>query len=217
MHVPLPKNKEKRSQLFLNALQANKLLELFKGHRLQPIIYMALYYGLRRGEVLGLKWPAIDFKNNKLKINHIVTRTLTIVEKDRPKTVSSKREYSLLPEIKKMLLKIRLEQKHNKKLFGKSYYNSDYVFTWEDGRAYNPGYITKAFQKVLAKNNFPKMRFHDLRHSCASILYDKGWELKDIQTWLGHADIETTANIYTHISKSRKEFMAKDLEHTFAM
>ena len=58
------------------------------------------------------------------------------------------------------------------------------------------------------------MRFHDLRHSCASILYYKGW---DIQTWLGHADIQTTANIYTHISKSRKEIIAKDLEHTFAM
>ena len=61
------------------------------------------------------------------------------------------------------------------------------------------------------------MRFHDLRHSCASILYDKGWEIKDIQTWLGHADIETTANIYTHISKPRKEILAEDLRNTFSL
>ena len=61
------------------------------------------------------------------------------------------------------------------------------------------------------------MRFHDLRHSCASILYDKGWDLKDIQTWIGHANIKTTANIYTHITKNRKEILAKDLENTFAM
>ncbi len=218
LKIPLPKkDSSENKNTFLNASQANELLKLFKGHRLQPIIYMTLYYGLRRGEAIGLKWSAIDFKNDKIKINHIVTRTLTIVEKDRPKTASSKREYGLLPEIKEMLLKIRLEQKHNKKLFGNEYHSSEYVFTWEDGRSYDPGYVTKEFKKVLAKNKFPKMRFHDLRHSCASILYDKGWELKDIQTWLGHADIQTTANIYTHISKFRKEFMAKDLENTFAM
>ena len=76
--------------------------------------------------------------------------------KDKIKTASSKREYGLLPEIKEMLLEIRVEQNYNKKLFGKNYYNSDYVFTWEDGKPYDPGYITKAFQKVLTKNNFPK-------------------------------------------------------------
>ena len=58
------------------------------------------------------------------------------------------------------------------------------------------------------------MRFHDLRHSCASILHNKKWKLKDIQTWLGHADIGITGNIYT--IKSRKEILAKDLEHTFS-
>lgn len=137
--------------------------------------------------------------------------------KDKIKTASSKREYGLLPEIKEMLLEIRVEQNYNKKLFGKNYYNSDYVFTWEDGKPYDPGYITKAFQKVLTKNNFPKMRFHDLRHSCASILYDKGWELKDIQTWLSYANIQITVNIYTHISKTRKEILAKDLKNTFVM
>ena len=217
LRVPLPKGKEKQPRLFLNALQANKLLELFRDHPLQPLIYMTLYYGLRRGEVLGLKWSAIDFKNDKIKINHTVVKHTTIVAKDKTKTEASRREYVLLPEIKAVLLNLKKESQKNKKIFGKTYQNNDYVFTWPDGRLYRPDYITSAFQKVLAKNNFPKMRFHDLRHSCASILYDKGWELKDIQTWLGHADIETTANIYTHISKSRKEFMAKDLEHTFAM
>ena len=95
-------------------------------------------------------------------------------------------------------------------------YCPNYIFTWKDGRPYQPNYVTKEFQKVLARNNFPKIRFHDLRHSCASILYDKNWQLKDIQTWLGHANIETTGNIYTHISKSRKEILAKDLENTFS-
>ncbi|MBR1779121.1 MAG: tyrosine-type recombinase/integrase [Clostridia bacterium] len=77
--------------------------------------------------------------------------------------------------------------------------------------------MTKEFQKVLNKNNFPKMCFHDLRHGCASVLYDKGWQLKDIQAWLGHADIQTTANVYTHISNSRKTNMATDIQHNFSL
>ncbi len=178
---------------------------------------MTLYYGLRRGEVIGLKWSAIDFKNNKVKINHTITQTLTLTAKDRTKTASSKREYPLLPELKEMLKTIQSEQKKNKKFFGKFYQENDYVFTLSDGKPYRPTYITQTFSKILKANGFPHMRFHDLRHSCASVLHDKGWELKDIQDWLGHADIQTTANIYTHISKSRKEIMTKTLENTFAI
>ena len=218
LKVPLPKKENTETKAkFLNAKEANQLLNIFSENKLQPIIYLTLYYGLRRGEVIGLKWSAIDFKNNRLKINHTITQSLDIEAKDKTKTSSSKREYTLLPEIKELLLKVKNEQKAYKKAFGKEYQHTDYVFTWQDGRPYRPDYITKEFKKVLAKNNFPKMRFHDLRHSCASILYDKQWQLKDIQAWLGHADIETTGNIYTHITKSRKEILAKDLEHTFSI
>ena len=218
LKIPLPKKENEESRCkFLNAKEANDLLKIFKEHRLQPLIYMTLYYGLRRGEAIGLKWSAIDFKNNTVEINHIVTQSLRIDAKDKTKTAAGKRKYVLLPEIKEILQDLKKDTQYNKKIFGKSYIKSDYVFTWEDGHMYRPDYITKEFTKVLAKNNFPKMRFHDLRHSCASILYDKGWEIKDIQTWLGHADIQTTANIYTHISKSRKNEMAKNLQNTFSL
>ena len=218
LKIPLPKKENEESRCkFLNAKEANDLLKIFKEHRLQPLICMTLYYGLRRGEAIGLKWSAIDFKNNTVEINHIVTQSLRIDAKDKTKTAAGKRKYVLLPEIKEILQDLKKDTQYNKKIFGKSYIKSDYVFTWEDGHMYRPDYITKEFTKVLAKNNFPKMRFHDLRHSCASILYDKGWEIKDIQTWLGHADIETTANIYTHISKSRKEILAEDLQNTFSL
>ena len=215
--IPFPKRESTEFTVkFLNEEEANKLLQIFSGHPFQPIIYLTLCYGLRRGEVIGLKWSAIDFKNNKLKINHTITQTSIGIEtKDRTKTASSNREYALLPEIKELLLKIKSEQDSYRKLFKKEYKKTNYVFTWQDGRPYQPIYVSMEFQKMLAKNNFPKMRFHDLRHSCASILYDKNWQLKDIQTWLGHANIETTGNIYTHISKSRKEILAKDLENTF--
>ncbi len=218
LKVPLPKKDEKDSKsIFLDVKKANELLKLFRNHHLQPLIYTTLFYGLRRSEVLGLKWDAVDFKNNTLEIKHTVVKHTTIVAKDKTKTAAGKRKYALLPEIKEVLLELKKDAQNNKKLFGKEYKNTGYIFVWPDGHPYRPDYITREFQKVLTKNNFPKMRFHDLRHSCASILYDKGWELKDIQTWLGHADIETTADVYTHISNTRKNNMAKDIQHTFVM
>ena len=112
-------------------------------------------------------------------------------------------------------MEVKATQEENRKLFGDTYRESDYVFTWPDGRLYHPQCVTDAFQKVLRDNGLPKMRFHDLRHSTASILYDKGWDLKDIQIWLSHADIETTGNIYTHITNLRKNILTKDIENPF--
>lgn len=216
--VPLPKKEdEEKKCVFLDAKGANEILKLFRGHHLQPLIYMTLYYGLRRSEVLGLKWSAVDFENDTLEIKHTVVKHTSIVAKDKTKTAAGKRKYALLPEIKTVLLELKDKAEQNKKICGRSYQNTDYIFVWPDGRPYRPDYTTREFQKVLKKNDFPHMRFHDLRHSCASILYDKGWELKDIQTWLGHADIQTTADVYTHISNTRKNDMAKDIQNTFSL
>ena len=170
---------------------------------MQLLIYTTLYYGLRRSEVLNLKWNTADFENDSLEIKNTVVKHTTIVAKDKTKTAAGKRKYTLLSEIKEVLLNLKNESQKNKKIFGKEYQNTEYIFVWPDGKPYRPDYITREFQKILKRNNFPQMRFHDLRHSCASILYDKGWELKDIQTWLGHADIETTGGIYTHITQDR--------------
>ena len=150
-----------------------------------------------------------------MAIKRTAVKHKTRVEKDRTKSKKSKATFALLPEVKQLFLDIQTQQKKNRKLFGKSYVESDYIFTWPDGRMIRPDYVTHRFQKVLENKGITKMRFHDLRHSCASILYDKGWNVKDIQEWLRHADIETTMNIYTHISEQRKKILAKDLENTF--
>ena len=93
LKIPLPKKESIEKRAFLNAAQANELLKIFEGHRLQPIIYTTLYYGLRRGEVVGLKWDAVDFKNDKFEINHTIVQTSIIVAKDKAKTATSMREY----------------------------------------------------------------------------------------------------------------------------
>jgi integrase len=157
----------------------------------------------------------VDFENDTLSINSTVVKHKTIVEKDRTKSKKSKATFALLPEVKLLLLDIGAKKKQYEKQFGKCYVKTDYVFTWQDGHKIRPDYVTSRFQKVLKNKGLSRMRFHDLRHSCSSILYDKGWNVKDIQEWLRHSKLETTMNIYTHISEQRRKILAKDLENTF--
>lgn len=208
---------KKKEEVFLNQEEARKMLKAFQGHPLEHLIFIALCYGLRRSEVLGLKWDAIDFTEGTLKIKHTVVSNRSIVYKDRTKSKASKATYILIPKAKEILKQVKAKQEENKKLFGNEYIKSDYVFTWQNGKLFRPDYVTKSFQKVLKKNNLTHMRLHDLRHSCASILHDEKWSLKQIQEWLRHADIKTTGNIYVHIQKSREAIGDESVNDIFSL
>lgn len=207
----------KREKVFLDAEQANAMLQAFKGHPLEALVYITLYYGLRRSEILGLRWSAVDFERGTLSINHTVVKNRTIVRKDTTKTQSSHHTYILIDDVRAVLLEHRERQKQNRVEYGAAYQESDYIFTWADGTLYRPDYVTRGFQRVLKAHNIPMMRFHDLRHSTASILYDKGWDLKDSQSWLRHSSVEMTGDIYTHITEARKAKMAAQLNSTFSL
>ena len=198
---------------FLNLEEANELIAAFEGHPLQALVYTTLYYGLRRSEVIGLRWSAIDFERNTLTINHTVVQNYELIARDGTKNASSQHTYFLIEDVRRVLLQQKTLQDDWRACFGEAYQESDYVFTWPDGSIFSPGYVTEGFQCVLREKKMPAMRFHDLRHSTASILYDKGWDLKDIQSWLRHSDISVTADIYTHIGENRKFKMAQDLNH----
>ncbi|MBE6665842.1 MAG: site-specific integrase [Ruminococcaceae bacterium] len=192
---------------FLTLTEAQDVINAFHGHKLKPVVVLALYYGLRRSEVLGLKWSAVDFKNNTLTVQHTVVKNLSIIEKDRTKTESSRRTFQLLPKCKEMLSELRAFQKNQNP--------NGYIFCWEDGRLFRPDYITRAFKRVLRLHGLPDMRFHDLRHNTASILFEQGWQLEDVKNWLGHSDIETTSNIYLHYGRSRKIMLADEMKNLF--
>ena len=100
-------------------------------------------------------------------------------------------------------------------MFGSEYINNDYIFKRDNGKTYSPDYISRGFSKILLTNNLPHIRFHDLRHSCASLLVANGFNLKDIQEWLGHADIQTTANIYAHLDSERKKNISQTIANSF--
>lgn len=177
-----------------------------------PIAFMGAYYGLRRSEILGLRWSAVDFDKKLIHITHTVVHVKSIDESDNTKTPEGRRSLNLFPVAEKCLLQVKKEQEENREFFKGSYQNSEgYVFTWEDGRCYKPYYITSVFGKATADFGRPEITLHKLRHSCASMLINKGWDIKQLQYWLGHADTSTTLNIYSQYNKQRLNSCDNDL------
>ena len=191
--------------------ELDKLFQAVKGTNLELGVILASFYGLRRSEVIGLKWDAIDFERKTITIQHTVIQTSVngkemLIGKDRTKTKSSHRTLPLVAPFEEFLLNLKEKQRINRKMCGTSYCRDylDYVYVNEMGELVKPNYLTEAFPKFLKKHGLRQIRFHDLRHSCATLLYANGVALKDIQEWLGHSDIATTSNIYTHLDYSSK-------------
>lgn len=195
--------------------ECNRLLEVIKDMPLYEMVYMTFIYGLRRSELLGLKWDAVDFKKNTISICHTVVLQNEVVHKDKTKNPSSKRTYPLLPDVRTKLEKMLEKQKSDKSLFGNCYSETGYVFVKQDGSAYYPSYPTHELSKVLKNNNLPHIRWHDLRHSTASMLIEKGWNMKDVSEWLGHSSITTTLDIYSHVSMEHKQQLGNSLNNLF--
>ncbi len=107
---------------------------------------------------------------------------------------------------------IKKKQLEDKKFFGKEYQESDYVFRWDDGHTYDPDYISKQFKKAMTAFNRPEITLHKLRHTCASILIDRGWDIKKVQYWLGHTDVKTTLKIYAHYIRHKSNLEGNDME-----
>mgnify|MGYP000493239943 CR=1 FL=1 len=187
------------------------LFEVIKGHKIELVVLLTAFYGLRRSELLGLQWDSIDFESGTLTIRHTVSKVTKPVEKDKTKNASSYRSFPLLPEARAIFLQALSDQRTNRRLFGKAYQENPYVFKWPDGRPFPPDYITHHFARLLQKNGLPRIRFHELRHSCASILLSNGFTLKDVQEWLGHSDIKMTANVYGHLDMARKQSIAQEM------
>lgn len=187
------------------------LFEAAKGTLIEIPIFLGAFYGLRRSEALGLKWDAIDFQNNTITIRHTVTscnldgKHIQIAQ-DTTKTKSSMRTLPLVPAFKEKLLKLKEQQEEYRRVCGRCYNKKylEYICVDEMGTLISPHYLTSSFPKLLEKNNLRHIRFHDLRHSCASLLLANGVPMKQIQEWLGHSDFSTTANVYAHLDYNSK-------------
>ena len=149
---------------FYTEAQMRDLLTAVKNERLFPIIYVTALYGLRRSEVLGLKWDSINFAMQTLTIRHTVARVTKVVEKNKTKNASSFRSFPLTDDAVRLFKILLQQEQYYRNHYGKDYINNDYVFTWEDGHPYSPDYVSHTFHKLLKKYDLPHIRFHDLRH-----------------------------------------------------
>jgi len=216
--IDWPQKEKYTGAQYLSPEQIEQLLTTIKGDILEPIILFAIFYGMRRSEILGMKWEAVDMDNNipNFTIKHTVTKVNGVLRKsDRTKNKSS---YSNMPiplVIKQNLEGVKQAQTQHKLMQPKDYIDEGYIFTHADGRLILPGYASKRFTTLLERNGMPHIRFHDLRHSSAGFLRYLGCDLKDIQTWLRHGDIGTTGNIYLHLDMATKVSIADNLNQCF--
>ena len=210
--------------VFLSAEEMQKMFKALRGTKLELPVLVAAFYGLRRGEVLGLKWDAIDFERGTISVIRTVT-TITLdgkqteIEQQSAKTKSSLRTLPLIGSFREYFLQVKEAQELNKQVCGNCY-NHEYdgfVFVDELGERMRANYLTSAFPKFLEDHGLRRMRFHDLRHSCASLLLANGVPLKHIQEWLGHSDFTTTANIYAHLDYKSKITSAQAMETGLAL
>ena len=196
---------------YYNASELKELLDKAENDPIYIVIILAAYFGLRRSEALGLKWSAVDFDNKTVSISHKVIKTDDgIVGIDVMKTKSSYRTLPLIPQVEDALLKEKARQDEMQRIMRRGYCKkyTDYICVDAIGEIIKPDYVTNHFKILLRDNGLKQIRFHDLRHSCASLLLANGVPMKMIQDWLGHSDMGTTANIYSHIDSESKKASA---------
>lgn len=202
--------------------QLDALFHCLENDEYAFIYKMTAYYGLRRSEMLGIKWSNIDFKQNKIILSHSVVQTRLngksiVVAKDKMKNTASLRTLPLISNVRNILYRLKQEQEKNKELYKDNYEHKydDYICVDDLGYRRNPETISAHFRLILEKNNLPKIRYHDLRHSCASLLLSEGISMKQIQEWLGHSTYNTTADIYSHLDYSSKKQVGSVINSVF--
>lgn len=186
--------------------QANKLLDVVHGHRIEMLLTLALTTGMRRGELLALRWSDADLEKGTIQVR----RTVDFIGKygyveNEPKTAAGRRMIVLPSFVVDMLKQHRFQQLELRMKAGSNWQEKNLVFTGLQGNYLNPRYVPKMFDKILVEAGLPHIRFHDLRHSAATLLLSMGVHVKVVQEILGHSNISMTADTYSHVLPSMQE------------
>ncbi len=211
--VILPKIEDREEIKVLTQEEQKKFLNAIKDHELELLFIVALGTGLRLGELLGLKWSDIDFKSNELTVNRTF-QTIAIYQDDKiigyerkelpPKTKNS---YRTIPVPQSIIKKLKAYKKQQNTIIlyvGEAYNNNNYIFTNKLGEPIHDKKPGRNLKSILKKINIEPIKFHNLRHTYATRLFEANIPPKTVQKLMGHADIQTTMNIYTHVMKDKK-------------
>mgnify|MGYP000918881734 CR=1 FL=1 len=197
----------------LTVEQARAFLKAVRGHRMEGVFVLAITTGLRQGELLGLQWDDIDFASKRLSVRRAVQRVDGVLMMVEPKTSRSRRTLTLPPLAMNQLQSERERQHHIARTEGPTWNPLGLVFATNRGTPLDGGNVTHTFQRVLLEAGLPRIRFHDLRHTCASLLLAQGANMRVIMEQLGHSQIGLTMNTYSHVMNEALQDAADRMEH----
>jgi integrase len=196
--------------------EAQVFLAAVRGDRLEALYGVVLALGLRQGEALGLRWEDVDLEGRRLIVANALQRVDGKLALVPPKTRRSRRTIEL-PAIAVTALRAhKIRQVEERLLAGGRWRDTGFVFTSTIGTPLAGPNVTKRFQRLLAAADLPRLRFHDLRHSCATLLLVQGVPARVIMEILGHSSISLTMNTYSHVMPSLKREAADAMDRVFA-
>lgn len=208
--IELPK-KIRHTASFYSADELKIVLEKAKGTQIEPVVRLAAWFGLRRGEIIGLRWSSIDFTNNLLSITGTVkdkgssgSKIQNMYYEPTAKTTSSLRSFPMSEEVKSYLLRLKAQQAARRLTEGYNHTWDDFVCVRPNGDLIPPEYVTRAFPKLCEACGLRRLKLHELRHTNISLLLAEGANMKELQEWAGHSSYATTANIYSHVQAQSK-------------
>jgi len=196
--------------------QAHTLLEEVRAHRLEALLTLAITTGMREGELLALHWQDINFEDCSLQVKRAVSylKGYGYVESE-PKTAKGRRMIKLPVFVVDILMRHKVQQEEQRREVGDAWIEKDLVFTNAQGYFYSASTLRKVFRRFLVSIGLPHMRFHDLRHSAATILLIMGVHPKIVQEILGHSQITMTLDVYSHALPSKQEDVTKQWDSEF--
>lgn len=213
--VVLPKATKYKATVY-TVQEMNHLLDIARGTDMFIPVLLATNLGLRRGEVLALKWEHIDFEHAVVHVceNTVITEQGALTK--APKSSDGIRDITLGAGVLKELKHAHAQYNRNKLAMGPKFKDSGLVFSQADGGAYRPESLTRMWRRFLEKHQLKDIRFHDLRHSCATAMLEAGVDPKTVQNRLGHSDITMTMNIYAHCTQNMDRNAAQKLDDLFS-
>lgn len=200
----------------LNIEEVEAFMALAKEHQDYPIIYTALYTGMRQGELLGLRWDDVDLTRGIIKVQRTAqwVTGLGRIEK-APKTEAGRREVDLPATVISLFREIKKQQLENRLFMADKYQENNLIFCQENGKAIDNSNLTRRFRRLADANGYEDLRFHDLRHTHASLMLAAGEQLHVVQQRLGHEKPSTTADIYGHAIPGQQRAAADRFDNLF--
>ncbi|GAB3435442.1 tyrosine-type recombinase/integrase [Flindersiella endophytica] len=187
---------------YWNSKQAGAFLDAIVDDRLYPLYHLAVTRGLRRGEIVALRWEDIDLDDGVLEVSRSIVQLGYATEEGTPKSDASQREIVLDDDNVETLKAHRAKQKRERLAHGSAYHDHGLVFAKEDGTPLHPEFVSRHLNVLIKQAAcVPRITFHQLRHTSASLMLEAGADLKYVQHVLGHSSITITTKIYLHVTK----------------